>query len=261
MTYKTQAIVLRSYSWPRQARLYVLYTQQFGKVRGVAAGISKIKSKVAGHLQPFSLTEVMMARGRTIDRLAQARLVRRFAPLHDQWSGLLYGSYILEVVDALTKEAISDAAMWLLIVEVLQELEQRLVWAGDGLQESMELYTRMFGLQMLHLVGLRPECVVCIQCKGVLVPERIFFSLLHGGTVCGNCLGQYPDAMPVKAELIKLMRAVLTQPLSQCSKLIIDTGLGVKFCEIIDQLMSIYTQKPLRSSQFIHAMKGTGYSV
>lgn len=53
--YQTRAVVLKRENVFEADRAYYLYTEDFGKARAMAVGIRKIKAKLTGHLEPFSL--------------------------------------------------------------------------------------------------------------------------------------------------------------------------------------------------------------
>lgn len=264
MTYKTQAIVLKSISWPRNARMFVLYTKRFGKIKGVAAGIEKIKSKVAGHLQPFCVTEVMIAKGRNIDRLAQARFVYGHSGITNDFPLFLKGSYVLEVLDALTKEGISDEAIWENLLAVLQEIDNGQwngAFNGNGDLLRYDLMTRVFSLQLLTRMGYRPELYNCIYCREFLKPDRLFFSVIQGGVVCAKCKSQNLQCSEISVDLIKYFREVVNQPFNEVSKLLLSHESAGQAIDIIDQLVTMQTQKPLKTQHFIRTIQEEGILV
>lgn len=247
MTYKTQAIVLRTISWPRHARFFVLYTREYGKIKGLAAGAEKVKSKVAGHLQPFVISDVMMARGRSIDRVAQARLTKRYASFATQYQMYLLGSYVLEVIEKMTKEHVPDGQIWDEMVAVLDELEEQGKW-GDV--QRFTLLVRMFALRLLDRMGYRPELHRCVVCHAAPLQEPLAFSVLQGGIICGNCRQKHRDSQSVGADCVKMLRAILQMPVSQSMRVIMQPQDAAVVSGLIDQLVSVQLQAPLQSLQF-----------
>lgn len=248
MTYKTQAIVLRTISWPRHARFFVLYTKDFGKLKGVAAGAEKIKSKVAGHLQPFVIAEVMMARGRSVDRVAQARLTKRYASFASQYQMYLLGSYVLEVIEKLTKEEVPDEQIWQEMVAVLDELDEQGEW-GDS--QRFSLLVRMFALRLLDRMGYKPELHRCVACRVSPLREPLSFSVLQSGVICGNCRDKHRDSQSVSAEAIKMLRAILQLPVAQSMRVLMQPQDAAVVSALIDQLVSVQLQSPLQTLQLL----------
>ena len=262
MTYKTKAIVLRSKAWPRNARLYVLYTQRFGKVKGVAAGVQKIKSKVAGHLQPFAIVEVMMAKGRNIDRLAQGRFIQGFPYFSQDFISFLRGSYILEIVDRLTREGVADQEIWAMIEDLFTEMNKTGLW-GKGFDdyhqsEQLNLLIRLFALKLLDRFGFRPELYSCIHCQNSLDPANLYFSSIQSGTICGNCAIDQPSAKKIPVELIKIFRIGIKQSFAESSRIVLENDVQNLAISIIDEMVMMQTQKPLQTMQFLQSMKEAG---
>ena len=259
VTYKSQAIVLKSYDWPRNARLYVLYTRKYGKVQAVAAGSQKIKSKVAGHLQPFCLTEVMFAKGRSIDKLAQARLVERFHSFSQDWSLFMLGSYIVEVVASLTKEGVADRKIWEALLAVYKELNEQGNWL-QGLseptsQKRLKWISRVFAWQVLQRLGFSPQLNDCIHCRGELNQTSLSFSLLQGGVVCSKCEQNYPDRIAIDVDTIKLIRFALSSSLPRASRLAASPEVLKSATDLIDQLISVQIQRPLNNAIFLRSIQ------
>jgi DNA repair protein RecO (recombination protein O) len=254
MTYKTPAIVLRSYNWPRNARLYILYTKQFGKIRAVAAGTQKVTSKIAGHLQPFCLTEVMLARGKSIERLAQARLEKHYASLTTNITSYTLGSYTLEVIERLTSDGVADNHIWEQLVQVLSELQDQSQWLQSitdrDLEKKMYLMTRLFAFKVLDRFGWRPELRHCLQCEKTVDQSAVYISLIQGGLFCSNCKGEYLETRAVSSDVIKLMRYTLAHDLAKSNKLVVSDQTLIHASELIDQYVSLQTQRSIKSAEF-----------
>ncbi len=58
---RVEAVVLRHLDWGEADRLLTLFTREAGKLRAVAKGARKVRSRKAGHLEPF--TRVSAAAG------------------------------------------------------------------------------------------------------------------------------------------------------------------------------------------------------
>ena len=61
--YKTEAIVLRHFAIGDADYLLTLYTPNRGKLRAVAKGARRVKSKLGGHLEPLMRTSLLITRG------------------------------------------------------------------------------------------------------------------------------------------------------------------------------------------------------
>jgi len=77
-TFKTQALVLHKRVLKNADRLYILYTPEHGKVEAKVRSAAKSSSKLAGHLEPFCISAVMIARGESLETIAGAYLQKSF---------------------------------------------------------------------------------------------------------------------------------------------------------------------------------------
>src|SRR5213593_2579260 len=62
-TYRTEAVVLRSFRLGEADRVLHLYTLDRGRVGAVAKGIRKTKSRFGARLEPLSYVEVLLHQG------------------------------------------------------------------------------------------------------------------------------------------------------------------------------------------------------
>src|SRR3990172_3514573 len=62
-TYKTEAVVLRSFRFGEADRVLHLYSLERGRIGAVAKGIRKTKSRFGARLEPFSHTELLLHHG------------------------------------------------------------------------------------------------------------------------------------------------------------------------------------------------------
>ena len=65
--YRTPAVILKRMDLGEADRIVTLYSRDVGKIRAVAKGVRKTTSRSAGHLEPFTLSDVMFAVGRELD--------------------------------------------------------------------------------------------------------------------------------------------------------------------------------------------------
>ncbi|MCK5843852.1 MAG: DNA repair protein RecO, partial [Victivallales bacterium] len=103
-SFNVEAIVLHHRDWGEADRLVALYTRQRGKIRAVAKGARKIRSRKAGHLQPFTRTTVQLARTRGPYIITQVETLDAYLPLRDDLNLTGNASYLVELLDRFTYE-------------------------------------------------------------------------------------------------------------------------------------------------------------
>lgn len=70
-TYRDDAIVLRCHDLGEADRIITMLSRHNGKVRAVAKGVRRTKSRFGARVEPFSLVDVQLYRGRNLDTITQ----------------------------------------------------------------------------------------------------------------------------------------------------------------------------------------------
>jgi hypothetical protein len=126
-SFRAEALVLRHSDWGEADRLLTLFTRELGKVRAIAKGVRKIRSRKAGHLEPFTRVSLQLARGRDLLIVTQAETVDAYLPLGESLVLTGYASYVIELLDRFTYEEGENRALYSLLTDTLARLA-----AGDA---------------------------------------------------------------------------------------------------------------------------------
>ena len=81
--YRDQGIGLRTYKLGEADRIVSFMTERHGKVRAVAKGVRKTKSKFGSRLEPPSHVSLQLYEGRELDIVTQAESVDHFRAIRD----------------------------------------------------------------------------------------------------------------------------------------------------------------------------------
>jgi DNA repair protein RecO (recombination protein O) len=175
--YREQGVVLRTWKLGEADRIVVLLTQGEGKVRAVAKGVRKTKSRFGGRLEPFSHVDLSLYRGRELDIVTQAEVITPFRALREDYDRVVAGTAMLEAVDQVAQEREAAIRLYLLLVRALRAL--------DGAPRDPSVVLDAFLLKLMALEGYRPALAECAGC-GATVPPRCF-SIARGGGLCERC--------------------------------------------------------------------------
>ena len=99
-----QAIVLRSYPFGDADRVVVLISPNNGKIRTVAKGVRKTKSRFGGRLEPFTHVDLVLYEGRNLDTITQVAIVEPFAKLRHDLNSVVAAGLMVEAIDAVAQE-------------------------------------------------------------------------------------------------------------------------------------------------------------
>lgn len=169
-------IVLRSYPFGEADKVVVLLSPLHGKLRTVAKGVRKTKSRFGARLESFMEVDVVLYEGRNLDLITQAELKSAFPSLRRDLEAVGIASTMAEVVDAVAQEDEASVALF--------ELFRRGLSALDAGRTSPDVLTA-FLLQLLGVQGLAPALTRCASCGRNDRLDR--FSVAAGGILCGDC--------------------------------------------------------------------------
>ncbi len=227
--YKTEAIVLKRINLGEADSIITLYTPNFGKIRAVAKGARRPKSKLGGHLDLLTRSALLLAQGQNLDIITQVQSIESFIPLKSDIKRISCAFYIAELVDQFTAEHVENYPIYRLLYENLQ-------WLCAA--RSCEIVLRHFELQLLSHLGYQPELHNCLSCKSQLLPERNLFSAISGGVLCPACARNEPMARPISVDALKIMRFLLTSDSTSADRLRMSRELSQE----VELLLRVYVQ-------------------
>jgi len=197
-SFRLEAVVLRHADWGEADRLLTLYTRERGKVRAIAKGARKVKSRKAGHLEPFTRVTLQLARGRDLLIVTDADTIDAYQPLREDLIKTGYASYLVELLDRFTYEEESENYN---IFRLLTESLSRVANEPDPW-----LAIRYYEVHLLHHLGFRPQLFECANCREEIEAVDQFFSAAQGGVLCPRCGAGLPGVWNVSVEALKYLR-------------------------------------------------------
>ena len=192
--HRDEGIVLRTYKLGEADRIVVLLTKQRGKVRAVAKGVRKTKSKFGSRLEPMSHCALQIYEGRELDLVTQAESLDTFRALRDDLDRIARGMSMLEVVDQLAQEGLPNPELFRMLLGALRTLDE----------SSSPVVLPAFLWKVLALEGFRPEVDECAQC-GTAEVALVAFDVEAGGLLCRDCR----RGQGVSAPAVELLQQIL----------------------------------------------------
>jgi DNA repair protein RecO (recombination protein O) len=209
--YRDDGIVLRTQKLGEADRIVTLLTRRTGRIRAVAKGARRTKSRFGARVEPFTHVDLLLYTGRSLDVITQADTVRPYGkPFSSDYPRYTTGTAMLETAEKFTPVEKEPAMrQFLLLVGGLRAL-------GEGAHDP-RLILDAYLLRSLAVAGYAPaldECAVCGTRVGAddrgdpSTALRAFaFAIGAGGLVCGSC--RAPGAATPAAPTIMLMNALI----------------------------------------------------
>jgi DNA repair protein RecO (recombination protein O) len=191
--YRENGIVLRTMRLGEADKIVTIVTEGRGKVRAVAKGVRKTKSRFGGRLEPLSHVALQLYEGRSLDTITQVESIEQFRAIREDLDRLGRATTMLEVVDALVQEGEEDPRVLQMLLGALRTLEAN----------PSPLVVPAFFWKLLAYVGFRPVLDECASCGAT--DELAAFDLDVGGTLCRSCA----RGTRLTPEALSLLRRIL----------------------------------------------------
>jgi DNA repair protein RecO (recombination protein O) len=191
--YRDEGIVLRTHKLGESDRIVSILTRGRGKVRAVAKGVRKTKSKFGARLEPPSHAQLLFYEGRELDIVTQAETVDHFRPIRDDLDRLTRAVSMLEAADQLGLEGEPNEPLFTMLLGALRALSA----------QSGPLVVPGFYLKVLALEGFRPVVDACVECGEV--DGLTSFDLESGGVRCR----EHRRGQALSPEALELLNDIL----------------------------------------------------
>jgi len=183
-SYKTEAVVLRTFRFGEADRVLHLYTLDRGRVGAVAKGVRKTKSRFGARLEPFSHVELLLHQGSgELHTVTGASLVDPHRPAREDSYRLSVGLVGAEAMLRLFVEEERNERAFEALTRFLTALDN--LPAGLRGRAALDPLALAFQLKLLWLSGYVPHLEGCVECGGV--DELVGYLPRAGGAVCTAC--------------------------------------------------------------------------
>ncbi len=246
-SFQTEVVVLKKTKLGEADRIITFYTPDMGKTQGVAKGVRRPKSKMAGHLELLTHSRVQLARGRNLDTVTGSQTVNAFLPLKEDLWLMSYGLYVTELVHQFTAEHVTNPGLFGLLVETLLNLCRP--------EADREQALRHFELHLLDAVGYRPQLQECVNCHAALEPVVNYFSPVAGGVLCSKCYDPERSARPLSVNALKVLRFFQSNDFDTANRLKVNAALSRELETVMRGLIRYLLERDLRSVGWLDTLK------
>jgi len=213
-TYNLTAIILNRRNFGEDDGRVAVYSLERGKLELVVRGLKKIKSKLAGHLEPITLASIMAVRGRQYDYVGAAASGQCYFNIKNNLDKLTAAGEAIRIFNKIIKADQPDAEIFGLLKNFLDVL-------GGGVKGAYGLLPWLFIFKLLVELGHQPELYYCVNCQAKITPTGMKFDLARGGLICGKCSAglQEKEQLTISENSVKLLRLVEKNELEKLVKI------------------------------------------
>lgn len=246
---KVEAVIISHRNYGEADRILRVFTPELGKVTILAKGVRKSGSRKGPHIEPFSHSSLVLAKGQSFWILTQADTIDLFP----QIAGSLYRTgltaYILELADRLTVDDLPDSSFYRLLIDSIKQID---------LSNDPFVPACYYELQILQSTGFKPELFHCVNCGREIIQQDQYFSITLGGVVCPVCDHFQQNLLPASQEVLKYLRYFQRSSFTKIASLSLSSENKKEMRKILDPYVASITERKLNSPQFIKQMDEMG---
>ena len=143
---KTEGIIIKRRDFNEADRMVTIYTKDLGKIAVKAAGVKRITSRRASHIEILNYTKISLYKKSQIPVLIEAQMINSFTEIKDSLEKISQAYHICELIDGLCPEGDSQPEVFDLLKNTLNELS-----LVDG--EELLFTVHGFEIELLTLLG------------------------------------------------------------------------------------------------------------
>ena len=210
---RTRGIILRSQRWGDADRIVTLFSHNLGKIRGVARGARRMKTRFGGVLEPFGLVDatIFQKTADALGQISQIDLVASYSAIREDLTVMTAAARMVKMVETITVDRDPNPEMYAALVHGLKSLRP---------EEDVVLMTLLFQIHVLGHTGFRPQFSCCTECGRPAQHHRPqWFSPQLGGVVCHECRHRGGRMLPLSKGSVAFIEQARRLSLPQLSRL------------------------------------------
>lgn len=242
---KTMAITLKSRKWGDADRIVTFYTKEVGKIRGIARGARRQKSRLGAALEPLTICDLNLFEksGDSLYRVSQVDLLEPFIPFREDLVLMAAAARMANVVSAVTPDGDPDPRLFETLEQGLRSLT---------VSQDPALTALLFQIRLLGLTGFRPQTDHCAACGKTRLIGEPQFSPISGGLVCTTCASrQTYRCLPLSRGSLAFLQQALRLAPAVVTRLKAAGQVRHEVEAAIDRYVTVVTGKQLPPVDFL----------
>lgn len=241
--YPLRALVLRRTKLGETDLILTLLAADGRQVRAVAKGARKTKSRIGARAEPFSVLDLLLATGRSLEVVAEVEMSVSHDALRADYDRSTAASVVTDVLDKLSVEGQAESRMFDMALVTLDVMETAPV-------SALEALVLAFLLKAMAMHGYRPALGRCAACGGA-VGEVLRFSIEEGGVICEHCSGG--SAAPLTPEACETLALLLSAKMAEVPLLQLDQRVAAEVKRLVRAYVGFHLPARLRALDYYMA--------
>jgi DNA repair protein RecO (recombination protein O) len=247
--FSTEALILRSVDFQERDRLITFYSDQLGKMRGVAKGAKRSKKRFGSNLDLLAHVRVQGFERMNQDLvlIEGADLLEYFEAIRQELRTFARACYLAEWTEGCTADRQPHHGLLPLLLRILAILEQGK--GGEGL-------LRIFEIKVLDLTGYGPRLDCCASCgRPVKAAGKVVIHVGRGGTVCESCIGGVHQGMLVSLGTVRILQDARSVTLDRLHRIAFSLEALKESSALLRAFFTYHVGRQLKSTSFLETVE------
>jgi DNA repair protein RecO (recombination protein O) len=245
-SYALKALVLRKTKLGETDVILTLLAEDGRQVRAVAKGLRKPGSRFGAQLEPFSVVDLLLHTGRSLDVVTEVRTVRTHAGLREDLDRSAAAAVVADLLDKISVEGQNEPRLFAMATTTLDVMETAPVDAERQLVLA-------FLVKAMAMHGYRPELESCAACASETASSAAF-SCSAGGALCEECGALDPSALRFPAEARAWLSRLLAMKMNEVAELEMPPAAIADCHALMRSFVAFHVPARLRSLEFYGAL-------
>lgn len=226
-------------------RRVVILTKERGKITAFARGARRPNSALLASTGSFAFGTFLLYEGRDAYSLVQANITNYFSELMSDFGGAYYGMYFCELADHFTRENNDELEIMKLLYQSLRALTKKSL--------NRELVRYIYELRIFTCAGEYPFVFGCTQCGS---REALsYFSMFHGGLVCGECKERAKDALRLNPSTVYTLQYIESSTIERLYTFHVSEEVLAELRMVMGRWRERYLDRTMKSLEILESVK------
>lgn len=213
MDNKIEGIIIKEIKYKDTSKILTVYTRDLGKITLMARGACKPKSRLITNTELFFQNNYVLFKGKNFYYINDTDTINSFYSIRENIDRLMYGSYMLELMDIGSIEGAVNQKLFDLLIKGLEVLSKE--------EKDFLKFIIAYEVKFISFLGYRPNFKQCVSCNSI-VEDDIKFSIDLGGVLCNKCFYKDKYSYNINKELNISFYKLLFSPLEELDKIIVN---------------------------------------
>ncbi len=209
--YRIRALSLKKTKLGETDLIVTFLAEDGCQVRAVARGARKPGSRYGGRVEPFTVLDLMLHTGRTLESITDAEIVVSHSAVREDYDRAQAASVLADFLDKVSVECQTEDRLFALACATLDAID---VAEGDTLLGLVVAFL----LKGMAMHGYRPQFDACVEC-GAATHGQTRFSLPLGGPYCDGCEQMGPDTVYLSSGAREALKTLMAARMSEVAEL------------------------------------------